>query len=79
MTRLGHVVMKLPLDLRLCRVVLYGLLMGCPCDAVVLAVALQVGTPRSMSLCGSLRTYGLSMSTGTYPLSLSCGTPQLTM
>ena len=42
MTLLGRVCMSLPLDLRLCRIVFYGVLMGCPCDAAVMAAALQV-------------------------------------
>ena len=40
--------MLLPSDLRLCRLVLYGVLFSCPCDAIVIAAALQAMDPFSM-------------------------------
>ena len=41
-TLLGVIAMRLPLDLQYCRLVLFGVLFGCPCDAVVMAAAMQV-------------------------------------
>ena len=40
--------MLLPSDLRLCRLVLYGVLFACPCDVIVIAAALQSKDPFSM-------------------------------
>lgn len=31
----------MPLDLNLCRLVFFGVLFGCPCDAIAIAAALQ--------------------------------------
>ncbi|XP_077976886.1 uncharacterized protein LOC144432533 isoform X2 [Glandiceps talaboti] len=41
-TLLGHVALKLPLDIILCRLVVYGVLFNCTCDAVVMAAALSI-------------------------------------
>lgn len=45
MTLLGRMMIELPLDIRLTRVVFYGTLLGCPCDAVVLAAAMACKDP----------------------------------
>ena len=47
-TLLGSIARVLPSDLRLCRLVLYGVLFSCPCDAIVIAAALQSVDPFSM-------------------------------
>eukprot|EP00913_Durusdinium_trenchii_P011813 g11095.t1 len=40
-TVLGRMAIALPLDLRLCRLILFGVLFGCAADAVVMATALK--------------------------------------
>ena len=45
MTVLGTVAMHLPLDLRLCRLILFGALFDCLCDAIVIAACLQGRDP----------------------------------
>eukprot|EP00929_Paragymnodinium_shiwhaense_P006097 TRINITY_DN10892_c0_g1_i2.p1 TRINITY_DN10892_c0_g1~~TRINITY_DN10892_c0_g1_i2.p1 ORF type:complete len:3538 (+),score=1283.55 TRINITY_DN10892_c0_g1_i2:605-10615(+) len=49
-TILGRLAIALPLELRLCRLVLLGVLLGCPADAVVMAAALSSQDPFSMPL-----------------------------
>jgi len=46
-TILGRMAIVLPLDLRLCRLVLFGALFGCAADAVVMAAALSGQDPFS--------------------------------
>ena len=40
MTALAFFVMRLPIDLRLCRLVFYGSILGCVVDTVVMAAGL---------------------------------------
>jgi len=47
LTTLGCLMSALPLDGRLCRLVLFGCLFGAPCDAVVMAAGLAVQDPFS--------------------------------
>nr|XP_006813407.1 PREDICTED: uncharacterized protein LOC102802762 [Saccoglossus kowalevskii] len=42
MTVFGHIAVKLPLDMPLCRLVYYGVIFNCPCDAVVMAASLSL-------------------------------------
>lgn len=42
---LGHLMLTLPLDIYLCRLVVYGALLGCISDAIVLASALSTQVP----------------------------------
>jgi len=44
-TILGSLVSALPLDVRLCRLVLFGCLFGVPCDAIAMAAGLSVQDP----------------------------------
>jgi HrpA-like RNA helicase len=50
MTLLGRAVMALPMDVRLCRVVFYGVLLGVPCDAAVMAATLAAQVYSALSL-----------------------------
>ncbi|XP_026192372.1 uncharacterized protein LOC34620335 [Cyclospora cayetanensis] len=40
-TRLGYLMMQLPIDVRLCKLVFLGIVFGCPLDAVVMASCLS--------------------------------------
>ncbi|CAH1789885.1 unnamed protein product [Owenia fusiformis] len=40
-TLLGHLAVRLPIDIRMSKVVLLGTLFGCPCDAVIIAASLS--------------------------------------
>ena len=42
---LGQMAITLPLELRLCRLVAFGVLFGCAADAVVMAAALSAQDP----------------------------------
>ncbi|CAK0853412.1 unnamed protein product [Prorocentrum cordatum] len=52
MTVLGQLALALPLDLRLCRLVLFGALFGCLADAVVMATALSLQDPLARPVGG---------------------------
>ena len=41
-TLLGYTAMRVPVDLQYARLILFGVMFGCPCDAVVMAAAMQV-------------------------------------
>eukprot|EP00928_Gymnodinium_smaydae_P013423 TRINITY_DN14893_c0_g1_i1.p1 TRINITY_DN14893_c0_g1~~TRINITY_DN14893_c0_g1_i1.p1 ORF type:complete len:1095 (+),score=297.96 TRINITY_DN14893_c0_g1_i1:124-3408(+) len=45
MTVLGHLMMSVPLDVQLCRLVLFGSILDMPCDGIVMASALSVQDP----------------------------------
>ncbi|CAH1801480.1 unnamed protein product [Owenia fusiformis] len=47
-TLLGNVCMRIPVDIVLCRLILYGVLFGCPCDTIIMAAALQCKDPFNM-------------------------------
>eukprot|EP00435_Cladocopium_sp_Y103_P043554 s3059_g12.t1 len=49
-TVLGRMAISLPLDLRLCRLILFGVLFGCAADAVVMATALSGQDPFTMPM-----------------------------
>ena len=49
-TVLGRMAISLPLDLRLCRLILFGVLFGCAADAVVMATALGGQDPFTMPM-----------------------------
>ncbi|CAJ1328822.1 unnamed protein product [Effrenium voratum] len=49
-TVLGRMAIALPLDLRLCRLILFGVLFGCAADAVVMATALGGQDPFTMPM-----------------------------
>eukprot|EP00931_Biecheleriopsis_adriatica_P024385 TRINITY_DN1520_c1_g1_i2.p1 TRINITY_DN1520_c1_g1~~TRINITY_DN1520_c1_g1_i2.p1 ORF type:complete len:3371 (-),score=1236.43 TRINITY_DN1520_c1_g1_i2:41-9523(-) len=49
-TVLGRMAIALPLDLRLCRLVLFGVLFGCAADAVVMAAALSGQDPFTLPI-----------------------------
>eukprot|EP00931_Biecheleriopsis_adriatica_P048937 TRINITY_DN2828_c0_g2_i1.p1 TRINITY_DN2828_c0_g2~~TRINITY_DN2828_c0_g2_i1.p1 ORF type:complete len:2336 (+),score=540.50 TRINITY_DN2828_c0_g2_i1:45-7052(+) len=45
LTVLGYLMMSVPLDVQLCRLVIFGALMGMPCEGVVCAAAASVQDP----------------------------------
>jgi len=45
LTVLGHLMMTVPLDVHLCRLVTFGAIFNIPCDGVVIAAALSVQDP----------------------------------
>lgn len=45
LTLLGHLMLTLPLDIYLCRLVVYGALFGCIADAIIIASALSTQDP----------------------------------
>ncbi|CEM27081.1 unnamed protein product [Vitrella brassicaformis CCMP3155] len=47
-TPLGALMMTLPLDIHLCRLVLFGFIFGCPCDGIVVAAAVSAQDPFTM-------------------------------
>jgi hypothetical protein len=46
-TPLGYIAMALPCDLRLCRLLHFGLVMGTPCDAIAMVAGLTAADPFS--------------------------------
>mmetsp|Transcript_119275 Transcript_119275/g.309503 ORF Transcript_119275/g.309503 Transcript_119275/m.309503 type:complete len:1378 (-) Transcript_119275:291-4424(-) len=46
-TPLGYLAMALPCELRLCRLLYWGLMLGCPCDAVAMVAGLTAADPFS--------------------------------
>jgi HrpA-like RNA helicase len=46
-TPLGYMAMALPCELRLCRLLYVGLLLGCPCDAIAMVAGLTAADPFS--------------------------------
>lgn len=46
-TPLGYMAMTLPCELRLCRLLYMGLMLGCPCDAIAMVAGLTAADPFS--------------------------------
>ena len=69
-TLLGEFCLGLPLDLRLCRLVLLGILFGCPLDAVVIAASLSMykdifTLPTRLVMC-DMKNYCESLTRSTF-------------